>query len=370
MRFIEIGKRWVQLGHEVHVVGSEYACRLCKEYGFKPVTYAYAPLLSAPMLSVYTSIKKALSKVPAKDFDLIYTHETFKCAVTSVLIKKKLKIPLVSEFDLLCPEETSVLSSIIWAYRFYEHRTIPLRLVLMNFLVFNTYIRNLLLRKIDLVFALSNDIKGLLEKTGVSNERIYVVGPGLDLDYIQNIESESKLYEACFLGSIEPRKGVFDLITLWRRILKRKPGAKLLIIGRGQKEYLEKMKRIIQKYNIHNNIKMMGFVSEESKFELMKQSKIFIFPSYYEGFAQVICEAMACKLPVVAYDLPGYKEWYGNDVTYVKKGDVNSLLNATLTLLEDDTLLRVMGEKGIKRVKKYDWNKLAKKELDIMTQNL
>jgi glycosyltransferase involved in cell wall biosynthesis len=111
-------------------------------------------------------------------------------------------------------------------------------------------------------------------------------------------------------------------------------------------------------------------VAEGKKFKLMKQSKIFIFPSYHEGFAQVICEAMACELPVVAYDLPGYKEWYGNDITYVKKKDLNSLLNVTLTLLEDDTFRREIGKKAKKRVKQYDWNKLARKEIYIITQKI
>lgn len=370
MRFIEVCKRWVQLGHEVHVVGSEYACRLFEEYGFKPLAYAYKPSFSAPMIRHYTSIKRALSKVPAKDFDFIYTHETFICTVTSVLMKKKLRVPLVIGFNLLCPYETSVLSSLIGTYRFCETRFVPLRLGRSLGLAFQTYLRNLLSRKIDLIFAVSKVTKGLLEKMGVNNERIYVVGPGLDFEYVQNINPENKRYDACFLGLIQPRKGVFDLITLWREVLKRKPDAKLLIMGGGQKLSIEKMKSLIQKYDLHDNIKMTGFVSEEEKFKLMKQSKIFIFPSYHEGFAQVICEAMACKLPVVAYDLPGYKEWYGNDVTYVKKRDMNSLLNATLTLLEDDTLRREMGEKALKRVKQYDWNKLAKKEIDIITQKL
>lgn len=370
MRFIEIGKRWIQHGHEVHLIGTEHACRLCEKHGFNPVMYEYKPFLSVRVLSFYANVKKALSKVAVKGFDFIYSDEAFSHTFTSVLMKKKLGVPLVITVALFCPEESSVISSLVWAYRFSEFASVPSRLEGSLELVARTYFRNLLLKKIDLIFAVSSDIKGLLEKIGVKKERIYVVGPGLDFDYIQNVDPEGKRYDACFLGRIQPRKGIFDLLILWREILKRKPDAKLLIMGGGEKQYLEKMKRLIQKNNLHSNIKMTGFVAEEKKFKLMKQSKMLIFPSYHEGFAQVICEAMACALPVVAYDLPCYKEWYGDDVTYVKKRDLNSLLDVTLALLEDGTLRREIGERALKRVKQYDWNKLAKKEIDVITQKI
>ncbi len=192
----------------------------------------------------------------------------------------------------------------------------------------------------------------------------------MDFDYIQNVDPKSKRYDACFLGRIQPRKGVFDLLTLWKEILRRRPDARLLIMGGGEKQYLEKMKRLIQKYNLQSNIEISGFVAEREKFRLMKQSRLFIFPSYHEGFAQVICEAMACGLPVIAYDLPCYKEWYGDNVTYVRKKDLNSLVKVTLGLLEDDALRREMGEKALKSVKQYDWNKLAKKEIGFITQRI
>ena len=370
MRFIEVGKRWIQQGHEVHLIGTEYACHLCEKHGFNPVVYQYKPFLSVRALSFYGNVKRALSKVTVKDFDFIYSDEAFSHTLTSVLMKKRLGVPLVITVALLCPEETSVLSSLIWAYRFSEYTSTPSRLRDSLQLVARTYFRNLLLRKIDLMFAVSSEIRGLLRKIGVSNERIHVVGPGLDFDYIRNVGSGSKRYDACFLGRIQPRKGVFDLLALWREIVKRRPDARLLIMGGGEKQYLERMKRLTLKYNLNSNIEMTGFVAEREKIMLMKQSKLFIFPSYSEGFAQVICEAMACGLPVIAYDLPCYREWYGDNVTYARRKDLNSLMSATLSLLEDDVLRREIGEKALKRVRQYDWDKLAKKEMDFIVKKI
>jgi len=109
---------------------------------------------------------------------------------------------------------------------------------------------------------------------------------------------------------------------------------------------------------------------ENEKYRILKQSKIFVFPSYLESFGQAMCEAMACKLPVVAYELPTYKEWYGNTMYTVPLGDVSSLEDATLSLLKDKKLREEIGNKGMKVVKKYSWQKVARYEWEIISRNL
>ena len=69
------------------------------------------------------------------------------------------------------------------------------------------------------------------------------------------------------------------------------------------------VKRVKDK-GLFENIKFMGFLNGIDKFTVMKSSKICIFPSTYESFGMVVAEAMACGLPVVAYDLPVYREIY------------------------------------------------------------
>jgi glycosyltransferase involved in cell wall biosynthesis len=58
-------------------------------------------------------------------------------------------------------------------------------------------------------------------------------------------------------------------------------------------------------------------VSEEEKFRLFKASRVFLMPSRQESWGIVIAEALACDVPVVAYDLPAYHPIFGGLIDYV-----------------------------------------------------
>jgi len=71
------------------------------------------------------------------------------------------------------------------------------------------------------------------------------------------------------------------------------------------------------------------------EFQVLKSSKIFILPSYNESWALVVCEAMACGLPVVAYDLPVFEEVYKKGMILIPIGDIDKFAGAILKLLYD-----------------------------------
>lgn len=157
-----------------------------------------------------------------------------------------------------------------------------------------------MIEKIDLIFAVSECHKRILLKMGINKHRVHSIPSGIDYYHIRSQQSpESKKFDACFLGAIIPRKGVLDLVKAWLMVTKVKEDAKLVLIVGGQRYYYNEVKRYVSRYNLTNNILLKGFVSEEIKYRLLRQSKIFIFPSYWESFAQTVCEAMACGLPVI-----------------------------------------------------------------------
>ena len=89
-------------------------------------------------------------------------------------------------------------------------------------------------------------------------------------------------------------------------------------------------------------------------------------PSYYESFAIVIAEAMACGLPVIAYDLPIYEDIYGENIVRVSLGNIHQFADVILTFLKDDNLRKSFGLGGRKFTERYDWDKIAEKEYQLM----
>ena len=376
-QFIEICKRWIELGSDVDIVGTYFSIKLCETFGLKAdETYACEPTFFRFIgAESFVDIHKICKLIPSKKYDFIYCpNEPFEYVACSVIAKKKLKLPLIASVNLFHPRDVTVWETVKMAIEYAPYRgvkvhlkSIPQRLLF----AFKKRVRVSFLKKADLIFAISKYVKDLLLKVGIDKGRIYETSSGIAYYDIRNIAPfNSKKFDACFLGAIIPRKGILDLIRAWVKIVKVKPEAKLVIIGHGTGYYRKKVEKFILDHNLQNNVIMTGFVTEERKYALLKQSRIFVFPSYLESFAQVVWEAMACGLPIIAYKLPVYEEFCGNNIIYVNIGDIEGLAIKILELLRDDALQEKMRRVGYKIAEKYDWDNVARRQFEIIRRYL
>ena len=83
-----------------------------------------------------------------------------------------------------------------------------------------------------------------------------------------------------------------------------------------------------------SNVEFAGYLSGSSKYALLKASKVLLFPSHYESFGMVALEALACGVPVVAYDLEVYKEAFEDKLITVPRGNTTALAQAALNSLD------------------------------------
>jgi glycosyltransferase involved in cell wall biosynthesis len=204
----------------------------------------------------------------------------------------------------------------------------------------------------SLILVSNEKNKKFLIRKGISPERIMVAYGGTNFKEIEKIKSEKK-YEACFLGRLHAQKGISDLLKAWEEVCSVNKEAKLLMIGE-----LVGLKRKIKK-NLLPNFVFTGFLDGEEKYRALKSAKVFLFPSTYESFGIVACEAMACGLPVVAYDLPLYKEIYPKGMVRVPVGDVAKFSRAFLDLLKDEERRRKIAREAQEVVQGYSWEKTA-----------
>ncbi|MFA5993696.1 MAG: glycosyltransferase family 4 protein [Parcubacteria group bacterium] len=119
-----------------------------------------------------------------------------------------------------------------------------------------------------------------------------------------DLDSGGKKYDLAFLGRFHAQKGLFEIPKILKILKQYKPDISLVIMGGGDKKIEKKFLKKITEAGLDENIDYVGFISSDKKFDYLRQSKVFIFPSYYESFGQVALEAMANGLPVIAYDLP------------------------------------------------------------------
>ncbi len=217
----------------------------------------------------------------------------------------------------------------------------------------------------DLIITINPAVKKELQMMGFDANRIRVNSNGIDLKYIEKIMPDKEAsYDAIFLGRLHLSKGLFDLIAIWEIVSKKRP-AKLGIIGSGDEKILHKLKKEIEKRGLTGNIDLLGYVESNKAYSIIKSSKLFVFPSHEEGFGIAILEAMACKLPVVAYDLPLYRGIYGENISKVQLGNYNQFADTIIYLLANDKLRETFGIKGLTFAKKYDWDKISQREMAL-----
>jgi len=363
--FFEILKRWVNLGHQIHIVTTEDGHSVLEKQNLKFVPYVYRFPKNVQTLSWYITVLKSIQKIPKLKFDFIYSNEPFTTVIPAFVAKSKTKAPLVVVFKLLEDHEVGFASC--FKNPRYERQVSFFGSVIEAACLL---LRNLIAKRTDLVLIVSSYYKQLLTKVGVDSGRIYTIYHGVDLDQISSIRlNGDESFDACFMGGLVPRKGIFDLVIAWKRVVSQRPSARLAIIGTGEKIIVEKLNALIGKLGLEENIVQTGWLNNE-KYRVLKNSKMFVFPSYGEGFALAVCEAMACGLPVVAYDLAAYDTIYKKGMIRIDIGDTEKLADAILDVLENKTLRRRLGLEATEQAKQYDWENSAKAQLGIITRFL
>jgi len=180
---------------------------------------------------------------------------------------------------------------------------------------------------------------------------------------------DSILYDACFIGFHDERKGIFDLINAWNYVVEKKPNAKLITCGGINPELKITISKILSDLKLDNNVILKGVVDEETKLHILSASRIFVFPSKHEAHPIAVGEALGMGLPVVAYDIPALRDAYGDceALLLCKKGDVKNLSEAILKMLNkswSDYLILSNAAKSYIQ-KKYSWDITMSKERNI-----
>ncbi|QXP91767.1 glycosyltransferase [Methylococcus capsulatus] len=192
----------------------------------------------------------------------------------------------------------------------------------------------------------------LVDMFGAQPGRLKVIYNGIDVCGVrrkaeQPIELTKDRSWIVSASRFSSQKDFPTLLAAFKDVLAHRP-ARLVLVGDG--ELRQDIERIASDLGIREHVVMVGF--RENPFPYMAQADIFVLSSFFEGFGNVIVEAMALGVPVVASDCPsGPAEIIsdGENGFLVPVGDARALADRCVTLLSDDERRSAMVRSGLDR---------------------
>ena len=209
-----------------------------------------------------------------------------------------------------------------------------------------------------------SDYKKLESKLGLKHAPTAASGYGVDLAKMPDSSNASKNYDVVHLGRLHEHKGVFHLAPLWKKVVEKRPEAKLLVIGEGP--HRPRVEQMFRDLGISENVRFTGGIPEGEKDKLISESRIGLSLSFEEGWGLSINEFLAAAIPVVAYALPIFDVVFPSQLYGVKLGDIDGAANSILRLLGADAERREVGQRGRQFVMQYDYRNVAKSEFALL----
>lgn len=169
------------------------------------------------------------------------------------------------------------------------------------------------------------------------------------------------------MGRLTEQKGFDILLDAFHKIAYDYPDWQLLILGEG--ELRSELERKRDDLGLNNQVIFPGRV--DNPFPILKRSEMFVLSSRYEGFGNVIIEAMACALPVISTDCPsgpGEIIRNGIDGILVPNKDVSSLSAAIVELICDQQKRQSLSENALKAVKRFELPTIVEYWEDLMAE--
>lgn len=235
--------------------------------------------------------------------------------------------------------------------------------------IINSYLVNFINNNIDKVIVLSKGFRQEISFMGIMLEKISVIYNFQDdVKTIPSIKSSYSKKQLLFLGLIDEKKGILDLIEAISTIEKDK--YILNIAGKfNNNQIKDKIYKLIKEKHLNNNIYFLGYVKNSFKHRILIKSDILILPSYTEGFPLCILEGMAAGCGIISTIVGAIPEIIinGENGYLVSPGDTTKLSEIIDCLISDELLLNKIKSNNINDSIKYSFDKFIHNLVKIYT---
>lgn len=218
----------------------------------------------------------------------------------------------------------------------------------------------------------SDSTKDDLVNWGILPKNIKVIRNGVTVYLPKPFPKKEKLKTVMFLGALTKDKGIEDAIRAFELIGKSDPNWQFWIVGKGEENYVKKLKTMILSLNLKDKVKFWGYVSEKKKFELLARAHILVNPSVREGWGLVVVEANKVGTPVVVYKSPGLVDSTKNGQSGIilDENSPHAMAKSIIKLINNKVLYRKLSVGAKKWSDLFNWSKSGKESMNLLNSIL
>jgi len=344
----EMARRWILWGHQVTQFSAAF--RGCEKEeiidGVKVIRRGEPDIRSLSLPVHFWAFWYYLTKFRGK-FDVVIDEIHGIPFFTPFFVKEK-KVALICE-----------VAKEIWDQMF----KFPWNLVgrLMEKFYFKIY-KNV--HFLTISPSTKNDLIGV----GIPDENITILPMGVTLNLPRKLPPKEGSPTFIFVGRLCKMKGVDEAIRAFSLLIEDFPKAEFWIVGNGEKEYVDYLRKLVNQKKLKTRVKFLGFVSEEEKFKLLARAYLLLHPSRREGWGLVVHEANSVGTPVIAYNSPGLRDIVkdGKNGLLCQENTPEEMCRLAIKLIKDKSLYKKLQKGGLQEVKKASWEKTARAALEIL----
>lgn len=210
-------------------------------------------------------------------------------------------------------------------------------------------------------------------------DRITVIPPAVGNEYaivpssefVNKMKTDYKLPQKYLLsvGTIEPRKNYQLVMRAYEQLLKRNPNFEYDLVIAGSWGWRTRaIRKLLTEFKYPDRIHLLGYVPEEIKPALYSAARVFLYPSFFEGYGMPVLEAMATGTPVIASATTSLSEVVGSDGVLVDPWQPNSWVEAIENLCTNNQLHAELSRQGRIRAQARSWNDVGNDYLKLFTK--
>jgi N-acetyl-alpha-D-glucosaminyl L-malate synthase BshA len=335
----ELGIELAKKGHNIHFISYGLPFRLNKFYKnifFHEVEMLEYPLFKYPPYDLSLSAKMA-EIIESEKLDLLHVHYAMPHATSAYLARKIVGDNNIKFITTLHGTDITLVGNHQSFYR----------------------ITKFSIEESDGVTCVSNYLKETTEKVFKINKEMEVIYNFVDTEKYKRadnnrrnigfIDGDDKVI--MHVSNFRPVKRIESIVKVFYAVSKEVK-SKLLLVGDGPD--ICRIRSMVNKLDLESKVFFLGI--QENIIPLLSISDVYMLPSKSEGFGLSALEALSCEVPAVGTNVGGLKEVieHGKSGFIFDPGDIDSMIEAVIKVLESREIRLKMGIEARKRAKLFD----------------